>query len=157
MSVGLLNLGLTASRRTAVVSGSAIDASVTAYAAAVASAGGTVSAPRQALLSSFVAGLKADGVWPLLDRLMMFAAEDGAGSLVDLRNPAKLSTLGGAPTPTLTADRGYVGDGISGYIDAGEVANAGLNQFSLNAASMWCCRSCGRRKSRLPRGRSRLA
>ena len=53
--------------------GVATDAAATAWKNQVVTNGGTVSAGRLALVSTMIAGLKADGVWTLLDRLWIFA------------------------------------------------------------------------------------
>lgn len=55
--------------------GGGTDPAATAWAAQVVTNGGTVSAPRLALVSAMIAGLKTDGVWTLLDRLWITAGE----------------------------------------------------------------------------------
>lgn len=76
------------------------------------------SAAERARLNALVRGLKADGVWTLIDRLNVLAAETQQAGLRDLRNPAKTLTLSGGVT--FTADRGFTGDGTTGYLDLGE-------------------------------------
>lgn len=110
------------------------DPDVAAYVAALTA---PPSAAERARLNTLVRGLKTDGVWPLLDRLNVLAAETQQAGLRDLRNPAKTLTIGG--TVTFTADRGFAGDGSTGFLDFGEAFAAG-NQFALNSASLgvWC-------------------
>lgn len=90
------------------------------------------------LLNSLVTGLKSDGVWALLDRFALLAVETQQASLVDLRNPNKSFTASG--TITFTVNRGWTGDGSTGYLDIGEAWSATGNQFALNSASLgvWC-------------------
>ena len=47
--------------------------------------GGTVSSTRRTLVDALISGLKSDGVWPKLDRLWLFAAENATSALVDLK------------------------------------------------------------------------
>lgn len=114
---------------------SADDLDVAAYIAALAT---PPSAAERARLNALVTGLKTDGVWTLLDRLNVLAAEAQQAGLRDLRNPAKTLTIGG--TVTFTADRGFAGDGTTGFLDLGEPFATAGNQFALNSASMgvWC-------------------
>lgn len=111
------------------------DSDVAAYIAALTT---PPSAAERARLNTLVRGLKADGVWALLDRLNVLAAETQQAGLRDLRNPAKTLTVGG--TITFTADRGFLGDGTSGYLDYGEAFAFTGAQFSLNSATLgiWC-------------------
>ncbi|UMY16659.1 hypothetical protein MMB17_18530 [Methylobacterium organophilum] len=111
------------------------DVDVAAYISALTT---PPSAAERSRLNSLVTGLKADGVWPPLDRLNVLAAETQQAGLRDLRNPTKTLTVGG--TVTFTADRGFAGDGTTGYLDLGEAFAATGNQFALNSSSMgvWC-------------------
>jgi hypothetical protein len=96
------------------------------------------SATERGRLNALVTGLKQDGVWALLDRLNVLAAETSQAGLRDLRNPSKTLAIGG--TVTFTADRGFQGDGTTGYLDVGEIFNASGNQFAQNSATVgvWC-------------------
>lgn len=111
------------------------DPDVAAYASALTT---PPSAAERARLNTLVRGLKADGVWALLDRLNVLAAETQQAGLRDLRAPAKTLTIGG--TVTFTADRGFAGDGTTGFLDLGEPFATAGNQFALNSASLgvWC-------------------
>lgn len=89
---------------------------------------------RAGLLNDLVLGLKADTVWPLLDRLPILASPTAQSARLDARSPAK--SLSAVNVPTFTADRGYSGDNVSAYLDFGEpFAFAGAN-FSQNSASL---------------------
>lgn len=87
------------------------DAATTAWAAAVVTAGGTVSAPRKTLVDNLIVGLKADGVWTKLDRLYLLAAENTQSALIDL---VALSQGTAISAPTFTVDQGYTVDAVGG-------------------------------------------
>lgn len=109
------------------------DAATTAWAAAVVTAGGTVSGARKTLVDQLIVGLKADGVWAKLDRLWIFAAENSQSALVDL---VALTQATPVSSPTFTADRGYAGNGSSSYINSNFNAfTSGVN-WTLNSAHM---------------------
>lgn len=115
--------------------GPALDADVAAYVAKLTT---PPSVAERNLLNTLVTGLKSDNVWASLDRIGLLAVETQQAALVDLRNPAKGLTVGG--TATFTANRGYQGDGSTGYLDIGETWNGSGNKFALNSASfgVWC-------------------
>lgn len=100
-----------------VQTGGGLDADVVAYVAAVVAAGGSVSAARQLLLDTYVLGLKADGVWALLDVVQLFAAENATSALVDLKRRTT-ATLGGT-APVFTQDRQYAFDGTDDLVNLG--------------------------------------
>jgi hypothetical protein len=85
------------------------------------------------LINSYIAGLKADGTWPLLDwqTLPLGSAQ---ASLVNLKQPAKVATNVGA---TFTAYRGFTGDGVNGRVDFGELPTAAGNGYALNSAMIF--------------------
>lgn len=105
-------------------SGGGADPDTLLWKAAVVAAGGTVSAGRLTLVTNLIAGLKSDGVWPKLDRLWIFAAENTQSALIDL---VALSTATPTASPTFTIDRGYAGNGTSSYILSNYVPNAGAH------------------------------
>lgn len=107
-----------------------------AWAAAVVSAGGTVSSARRNLITNLISGLKADGLWSKLDRLWLFAAENSQSALIDLVSTSTASLV--ATNPTFTADEGYTGN-ASGYIDTNFNATSGTPKFTQNDGhwSMW--------------------
>lgn len=104
--------------------GPAGDADVAAWVAAVATNGGTVSAPRRAIVETLVTGLKADAIWSKLDRLWLLAAEDTPSALTDLKALALATTVS---SPTFTVDQGYQGNGSSSYVDTNFPPNTGTN------------------------------
>jgi len=112
----------------------AYDADAAAYFAAM-----TVQpdATRKGLINDLIVGAKADGVWSPLDWLLL-AGHDAQAALVNARQPAKIATVSGALT--WTTDRGYQGDGSTGFIDIGEVYNAAGNTYAQNSATVgvWC-------------------
>lgn len=89
------------------------DSATTAWAAAVVSAGGTVSGGRKTLVDNLIVGLKADGVWSKMDRIWLYAAENSQSALIDLVNLGVTSLNN---SPTFTADSGYTGNGSDAYL-----------------------------------------
>lgn len=121
-------------RRSAPVGGSlgvAYDSSAVAYFAAM-----TVQpdATRKSLLNSLIVGLKSDGVWTLLDYLAIVAAHDAQAGRINAVNPAQVATTAG--TITFTTDRGYRGDGTTGYLETGIADNAAGN-WTQDAATLF--------------------
>ena len=90
------------------------DAATSAWAAAVASAGGSLSDTRKGQVDTLIVALKADGIWSKLDRLWLFAATDTQTALLDLKS---LQTATAVSSPTFTQDRGFTGNGSSSYIN----------------------------------------
>lgn len=91
-----------------------VDADATAYFAAVVTAGGTVSAPRQALLRTFIAAEKAAGTWALTDDYWILAAESATQALVSLK---QLRTA--TATSTFAVDAGYTSNGTTTFVSTG--------------------------------------
>ena len=121
-----------------IVAGSSEDAATTAWVNAVVTAGGTVSSGRRTVVDTLIAGLKADGVWTLLDRLWILAAENTQSALTDLKGLVTISNSppGGGTAPTFTADRGLTGNGAG--IDTGfNPTTASSPQYTLNSGSMF--------------------
>lgn len=101
----------------AAMGGVVIDPDILAYAAAVVTNGGAaLTTPTLVALSNFAIGLKADGVWTLLDRLVWCGNENSVAGRTDIANPAKLWSVNG--TLPFTALAGFTGDGSTGYLSA---------------------------------------
>jgi hypothetical protein len=112
--------------------GSGYDSATAAYLAAM-----TVQpdATRAGLIDTLITGLKSDGIWALLDLLVLPAAHDAQAGLINAVNPAMSAAVNG--TMTFTVDRGYAGDGSTGYIST--VTNdSGWPRFSQNSMSFGC-------------------
>jgi hypothetical protein len=108
-----------------------LDSATTAWAAAVATAGGTVSAARKDLVDDLIHGLKTDGIWAKLDRLWVFAAADSQTALIDL---VALTTATPVNSPTFTPNRGYNGNASSSYLNSNFNASTSGVQWTLNSA-----------------------
>jgi hypothetical protein len=108
------------------------DAATTAWAAAVVSNGGTVSAGRKSLVDALIVGLKNDGVWTKLDRLWILAAEDEPSALTDMVALDLATTVN---SPSFTADDGYLGNGSSNYISSTYNPTTDATNYALNAAT----------------------
>jgi hypothetical protein len=112
--------------------GGGTDADASAWAAAVVTAGGTVSANQLAYVSTLITAYKAAGVWTLLDREWLYASENAFCAKVDIKGLAS-HTLVGSTLPAFTANRGYdSGAAGIGYIDTGYITGS---NFLLNAHS----------------------
>lgn len=92
---------------------------------AVFANGGTVSAGRLAVVSTFIAADKASGAWALTDDIWGLWAENAVQALTSLKQ-RRLATA--VNSPTFTADRDYTFDGVTQYIDTGFVPGThGIN------------------------------
>ncbi len=99
---------------------------------AVTVAGGSVSGARRVAVNRLIVTLQAAGIWPLLDRLWLHAAENATQALIDLKARATATAVN---SPTFTVDRGYAGNGTSSYLNLGLAANAAGINFSRDGAS----------------------
>lgn len=125
----------------AVAAAPAGETETAVWEAAVIAAGGTVSTSpaggRKALVNALIAGLKADGVWPLLDRLYILAAENTQSALIDLKAVDPAAVTSGAAAIIFTPDRGYECTAGDDFIDTTFNPTVGTNQFTLNSASLF--------------------
>lgn len=96
------------------------------------------SSAERSLVGALVKGLKTDGDWASLDWILLLASETAQAARLNLRNPTKSASA--INLPTFTANRGYMGDGASSYLDFNEGWAASGNQFALNSAAIgvWC-------------------
>jgi hypothetical protein len=91
-------------------------------------------AARQQLISDHIVALKDAGIWSLLDIYYILAAHHEQASRLNWKSPGNftLTANGGI---TFTTDRGWQGDGSTGYLDTGWIpATHGVN-YQLNDAS----------------------
>jgi hypothetical protein len=119
-----------------VVSGGALDSATIAWAAAVVTNGGTVSAGRKTLVDTLIKGLKSDGVWIILDRLWIFAAENQPSALTDLVHDVLATAVS---SPSFTVDRGFTPLSTVSWEDTNFNPSAGGQIYAQNAAhvSVW--------------------
>jgi len=86
--------------------------------------------------SALIAGLVADGVWPKLDVLHIYATQTAANAQLNLISASYPATLIGAPT--FTADRGYTGGttgGTTGLINTSFIpSSAPSPKYTQNSA-----------------------
>lgn len=89
------------------------------------------SAGRRTLINNLISVLKADGVWFKLDALWVPAAETSqAASLNWISTSYTLTPIN---SPAFTADRGYLPDGATSYLDTGFISSA-ASDMTLNNA-----------------------
>lgn len=93
--------------------GSGIDPDAARWIATVGQS--NVSQPRGLLVSDTIRELKAAGVWADLDFLAVYAAGNAASALVDWK---ARKTGAAINSPAFTADRGYVFDGATNYVNS---------------------------------------
>lgn len=91
-----------------------LDPDVVSWAAQVVTNGGTVSEARKIVVSIFVRAEKVSGAWALTDDYWALWGENAIQSLVSLKQ-RRLAVA--TNSPTFTADRGYVFDGVTNYIN----------------------------------------
>lgn len=89
-------------------------------------------AEEESLYGTLIDGLVTDGIWDLLDQLVLFAAHDESIALTNLKsvnfNPSVVGVV------TWTANLGYIGSGIFDCIDSGfNPSTAGGNYTRDNA------------------------
>jgi hypothetical protein len=114
-----------------------LDAATVAWAAAVVSAGGTVSSGRKTVIDTYIKALKTAGLWAKIDRLWLLAAENSQSALINLIDPAATAATA-VNSPTFTANRGYTSNGTSSYVDGGYFAGTGSPNYTQNSASYYC-------------------
>lgn len=91
-----------------------LDPSTRSWVSAVYAAGGIVSFPRRRIVDKFVRAAKSSGSWALTDDYWGLWGENVIQSLMSLKQRRLATTVN---SPTFTADRGYVFDGATNYIN----------------------------------------
>lgn len=114
--------------------GVTLDAATVAWVNQVVTNGGTVSTGRKTTVNTMIVSMKSAGVWSLLDRLWILAAENSISARTDMVGLTLASVVG---SPTFTTDRGFTGtdtgfNGATNYLDSGWKPNTGVN-FTQNA------------------------
>lgn len=92
---------------------------------------------RKGLIDALIVGLKADGVWSLLDCLWLIASHDSQAGLLNAKSPGSfvLTPAGG---PTFVTDRGYLCDGSDDALgSAYNYASSGQHQQNSAHVSGW--------------------
>lgn len=93
------------------------------------------SAARKTLIDALITGLKADGVWTLLDALWVLAAHDSQAGRLNWKAPASF-TLVEVNSPTFTADQGYAGNGTTSYLNTTYVPSTSGVNLTQNSATI---------------------
>lgn len=117
------------------VAGGCSDTNATAWAAAVVSAGGTVSGGQQTNVCNLIVALKGHSLFAKLDRMWLLASENTQQAKIDIVNLANLGTITGSPT--FTASQGYTGNaGAGAFIISGFIPSSSGVNYTLNSASI---------------------
>ena len=122
----------------ALLEGAPYDVDAVAWARAVVNAGATITPARRRLVGQLIHGLKNDGVWAILDRLWLFAAENATQAGIDLVARASIVDPATTGNPTFTANQGYTGNGSTSYIDTGYNVSTGA-KFVRDSAHYAVC------------------
>lgn len=96
------------------------------------------------LIDNIIRKLKAEGLWAKLDFLYFTAAHDEYAARINWKSPGDF-TLSKNGTLTFNADKGYTGDGLTGYLGTGFVPSVDAAQWTLNSAhaGVWCLNDIG--------------
>lgn len=105
------------------VAAAATDPAVLTYIAAVQAAGGTVTGPQAAALTTFAISTRATGVWAKLQEVGLFLGGTVASAAVKLKFPvAQNCVLNGVVVGDLTS-KGLVTDGSTKWVDTATTFN----------------------------------
>ena len=106
------------------------DPDVLLWRSTVVANGGTVSTARLSIVNDFVTAEKISGGWYLTDDYWALWGGNATQALVSLKQRRLATTVN---TPTFTADRDYVFDGSTNYINAGFIPGThGVNYTGAN-------------------------
>ncbi len=107
-------MSLGGTRVASVMSGSSAIQAAGAWAAAVTTNGGSVSAARLALITTYINSMMACGAWACLDDAIMLVAENSQSALTTLKRRLTATVTN---APSFTTDRGYLFDGATNFVD----------------------------------------
>lgn len=95
------------------------------------------SAPQKAAYNALILGLKADGLWALTDRLLIYGVHDAQAARQNIRQ--NLYNAVAVAAPNFLAFNGYAGDGAASYLNTGYApgVSAGVASRDSNAAMIW--------------------
>lgn len=95
------------------------------------------SAEEKAAYDALIIGIKADGLWGLLDRLLIYGVHDAQAGRRNIRRDLYNSTE--VASPDFLAYAGYAGDGVSSYLNTGYApgVSAGVATQNSNFSMVW--------------------
>lgn len=115
---------------TLVTTAAVLDPSTIAWRDTVITKGGTVSDARATIVDLVIKRLKADGTWPLFDRIWLFAGENQVAELIDIVHLAQATVVGNV---AFVPDQGFAT--IAGYINTNfNPATAPARKYTRNKA-----------------------
>lgn len=116
--------------RVAALMSGGTDVATYAWMASVVTQGGTVSVAQQLRINTLITGLRAKGLWSLIDYALPIAAENTQQTYTDLKSLLVASPVN---SPTLTAAQGVAGNGTTSYVNTTFVPNVNGVALSLNS------------------------
>lgn len=96
-----------------------------------------LSGTEQSAYDAMICGMVTDATWSLFDALYVFATNTTTTANLNLVSTSFGLTLNGSVT--FAADRGYTGDGTTGYFTTGFIPSTSGVNYQLNAASIGGC------------------
>src|SRR5205814_746891 len=99
-----------------------------AHAAAARSHGGWITAERLTLERRLIAASKASGHWDRTDDIALLVAQNPGAELTTLKRRVLMTAVA---APPFTADRGYVFNGTTQYVDTGFVPSTMAVKMTL--------------------------
>ena len=111
--------------------GGCSDANATAWAAAVVTAGGTVSGTQLTNVCNLIVAYKSHGVYSLIDEEWLLASENAFTAKVSIVAPYHSFTINGSLT--FTANSGYTVFSTTNFIDTGYVLGTGQSTQNSTA------------------------
>lgn len=94
---------------------------------------------RKTLINNRINAAMASGAWGRRDAFYMMAAADAQAAQRNWKQDLYNLTPSGTLPPAFEVDRGYTGDGLTGYLATGFTPSTAGGQFALNSAhlSVW--------------------
>jgi len=93
----------------------------------------TPDATRKGIINDLIVTLKDQGVWAKIEELWVFAGHTEQASLLNWKSDS--FNMVKVNSPTFTIDRGFTGDGVSGYLNPSWVASTDATIYSINSAT----------------------
>jgi len=97
----------------------------------------TVTGSLATSFTTLICGMVTDGTWALMDVFYVFATDTAADAELNLVSTSYGLTQTG--TVTFTANQGFTGDGVAGYLNTGWTPSTNGVHYTQNSASLGAC------------------